>query len=72
MKIRALLLVFLAILAGCSTSIETIEVSDKNPQCVRQCSETFSSCVSGGLYHPSRNSACKEAYQVCVKTCPNK
>ncbi|CAN1541233.1 hypothetical protein MCERE10_02560 [Burkholderiaceae bacterium] len=72
MKIRSLLLMVVAILSGCSTNIDSIDVSDKNPQCVRQCSETFSNCVSGGLYHPSRNSACKEAYQVCVKTCPNK
>jgi len=72
MKLILSALILIATLTGCAGSIETIEVSDKNPQCVRQCAETFSSCVSGGMYHPARNNACKDSYQVCVKTCPNK
>jgi len=63
------------LLSGCSYSILDIDVSKTEPNCARQCTETYSSCVSGGNqvgFKTETLRACKEAYSVCIKTCPAK
>ena len=51
-------LVSLAALVGCAYSIADIDVSKSEPSCVRQCSTTYSDCVSGGnqIYDPNSTS----------------
>ena len=34
--------------SGCAYSIKDIDVSDLEPSCVRECSTSYSSCVSQG------------------------
>ncbi len=62
-------------LTGCAYSISDISVSNLEPSCVRECAATYSSCVSRGQQIGSKMEtlrACKEAYSVCVNTCPSK
>lgn len=62
-------------LSGCAYSISDINVSNFEPSCVRECSATYSSCVSGGPQIGAKTEtlrACREAYSVCVNTCPQK
>jgi uncharacterized lipoprotein YajG len=40
--------VFITILSGCAYSINEIDVTKTDPICTRQCTATYSSCVSGG------------------------
>ena len=62
-------------LADCFYSIRDVDVSKVESTCARQCTTTYSSCVSGG-YHfgPKMETliACKEGYEACIKTCPAK
>ena len=72
-----LILYFVAItlLSGCAYSISDIDVSKTEPNCARQCTANYSSCVSGGPqigFKTETLRACKEAYSVCVQTCPAK
>lgn len=63
------------ILSGCAYSISDINVSNLEPSCVRECTATYSSCVSGGPQIGAKTEtlrACREAYSVCVNTCPPK
>ncbi len=63
------------LLTGCAYSISDIDVSETEPNCARQCTATYSSCVSGGNqvgFKTETLRACKEAYSVCIKTCPAK
>jgi len=63
------------LLSGCAYSISDIDVSKTEPNCARQCTATYSSCVSGGNqvgFKTETLRACKEAYSVCIKTCPAK
>lgn len=65
--------VLVALLAGCASSIEDIDTSKAQPECVRQCTAPYSSCVSGGPavgFKTETLRACRDAYSVCVKTCP--
>ena len=76
MKI-SLILSFLAItsLSGCAYSISDIDVSNVDPVCARECAKTYSECVSGGNqvgFKTETLRACKEAYEACIKTCPQK
>ena len=64
-----------AALAGCAYSIENIDTSKAEPSCVRQCTATYSQCVQGGPAVGLKTEtlrACREAYAVCVRTCPAK
>ena len=73
MAIFAIGLAFL--LSGCSYSIKEIDVSDLDPECVRQCTASYSSCVSQGNqigFKTETLRACQEAYSICVNTCPKK
>ena len=75
MKKLALLMFVLVVLSGCAYSIADIDVSNSEPTCVRECSNTYSSCVSGGNQVGAKTEtlrACREAYSVCVNTCPQK
>ena len=73
MRLTALLLTLG--LAGCAYSIEDIDVSKSEPSCVRQCTANYSSCASAGPavgFKTETLRACRDAYSVCVKTCPAK
>lgn len=60
---------------GCAYSISDIDVSNSEPSCVRECTQTYSSCVSAGNqigFKTETLRACRESYSVCVRTCPPK
>lgn len=72
-KLLIPLLVITGLLGGCAYSISEIDVSKSEPSCVRQCTTTYSSCVSGGNqigFKTETLRACQESYKVCVQTCP--
>ena len=70
-----ILLVALLVFSGCAYSISKIDISNTEPKCARECSNTYSQCVSGGPsvgFKTETLRACGEAYQICIKTCPRK
>jgi hypothetical protein len=72
---RLLLLAFTVLLSGCAYSINDIDVTKTDPICTRQCTATYSSCVSGGNqvgFKTETLRACREAFAACVQTCPAK
>lgn len=74
--IRKLLLCTLIFcMGGCAYSIKDIDVSGLKPECVRECSTSYSSCVSQGNqvgFKTETLRACQESYVVCTNTCPAK
>lgn len=75
MKISLAVSLCVFALTGCAYSISDINVANSEPACVRGCSTTYSSCVSGGPQIGAKTEtlrACREAYSVCVNTCPPK
>jgi hypothetical protein len=65
----------MALVAGCAYSIKGIDVTKAEPACARQCTATYSSCVSAGNQIGSKWEtlrACREAYAACIQTCPAK
>jgi hypothetical protein len=63
------------LLSGCAYSIADIDLSNTQPVCARQCTSTYSHCVSDGPSIGVKTEtlrACKEAYVACVSTCPAK
>ena len=67
--------IVVTVLSGCAYSIKDIDVSKIESNCARQCTTTYSSCVSGGSQIGFRTEtlrACKEGYEACIKTCPAK
>jgi len=61
------------LLSGCATNINTIDVKGRDPACVRECAQNYSSCVSGGSHIGIQTellSACANSYKVCTQTCP--
>jgi len=63
------------LISACAYSIADIDVSKSEPTCVRQCSTTYSACVSGGNqvgFKTETLRACQESYKVCIQTCPAK
>ena len=73
MKLLLSLSITLMFLAGCAYSIKDIDVSKVESTCARQCTATYSSCVSGGNqvgFKTETLRACKEGYEACIKTCP--
>ncbi len=77
MKSVALFMSSLALtaLAGCTAaprSITEIDVSGKEPSCVRQCTTAYSSCVTGGIVQNNQLVACHDSYAACTNTCPVK
>lgn len=74
MKTLVTLILSLTLL-GCAYSITDIDISKSEPSCVRQCSTSYSSCVSQGNqigFKTETLRACRESYAVCVQTCPVK
>jgi len=75
MKIYISLFLNALLISGCAYSITDIDVSKSEPTCVRQCSASYSSCVSQGNqigFKTETLRACRESYAVCVQTCPAK
>lgn len=63
------------VLFGCAYSIKDIDISKIESNCARQCTTSYSSCVSGGNqvgFKTETLRACKEGYEACIKTCPAK
>jgi hypothetical protein len=75
MKLLLSVTIALTLLAGCAYSIKDVDVSKAESTCARQCTVTYSSCVSGGNqvgFKTETLRACKEGYEACIKTCPEK
>jgi hypothetical protein len=73
MKTLLVVAMFL-VLAGCTASIKNVDISQADPDCARQCTIAYSSCVSGtdvGVPY-AKQSACKESFEKCIQTCPIK
>ena len=65
----------LVVLSGCAYSIKDVDVSKSEPNCVRECSKSYSQCASTGPavgFKTETLRACKESYEVCISTCPSK
>ncbi len=74
-QLGAVLILGAVALTGCAYSIKDIDVTKVEPECGRQCTTTYSSCVQGGPIIGSKMEtlrACREAYAACVQTCPAK
>lgn len=74
-KLIYVLLLAIVTIVGCAYSITDIDISKSEPACVRQCSTSYSSCVSQGNqigFKTETLRACRESYAVCVQTCPAK
>ena len=68
-------LLSLIFLSGCAYSIKDINVSNLESSCVRECSKSYSSCVSQGNqvgFKTETLRACQESYIICTNTCPLK
>lgn len=65
----------LIVLAGC-VQVSDVDLSLVEPTCARQCTTTFSSCVSGGSPAVGAPTAvayeCKEGLKLCAQTCPRR
>lgn len=62
-------------LASCSYSIKDVDVSKAEPSCVKECTQSYSPCVSQGNqigFKTETLRACKEAYEICISVCPQK
>jgi len=67
--------IFTILLTGCAYSIKEVDVSKAEPSCVRECSISYSPCVSQGNQIGSKFEtlrACKDSFEICVNTCPLK
>ena len=73
--LKPVIIVAVTVLAGCAFSIKDIDISQVEPNCARECTGIYSLCVSGGNqvgFHTEKLRACREGYEVCIKTCPAK
>lgn len=73
--IKQLVVIMTLMLGGCAYSIKNIDVSNLEPSCVRECTTSYSSCVSQGNqvgFKTETLRACQEAYLICTNTCPEK
>lgn len=62
-------------LSACSYSIKDVDINGLEPGCVRECSNSYSICVSQGNqvgFKTETLRACRESYVVCTNTCPVK
>jgi len=73
MKYLIIASLFLA-LSGCTASIKDDDISQAEPDCERQCTTAYSSCLSrpavGVPYQ--LGGPCKESLEKCIQTCPSK
>lgn len=62
------------VLSGCAYSIQDVDVSRSDPVCVRQCTATYSACVSGPQvgFKTETLRACRDGYAVCARSCSSK
>jgi hypothetical protein len=75
MKTYISIVISIFFVIGCAYSITDIDISKSEPTCVRQCSISYSNCVSQGNqigFKTETLRACRESYGVCVQTCPIK
>ncbi len=76
MNTRMLLLSLVSLaLTGCAYSIKEVDVSKAEPECVRECTSDYSSCVSQGNqvgFKTETLRACRDAYEICISACPAK
>lgn len=69
---KYLSIIALLALTNCAYSIKEVDTSKADPGCVRQCSQSYSSCASSGPvigFKTETLRACKEAYEICINTC---
>ena len=74
LKITTIILAVLSI-QGCSYRITDIDVSNKESSCVRECTKAYSYSVSQGNqvgFKTETLRAAKDAYSICISTCPIK
>lgn len=72
MKLAVVLCAAAFALGGCALpNIKDVDVSKAQPDCVRQCTASYSGCIST-VRQREVFRACHDAYQVCVNTCPAK
>lgn len=62
------------VISGCAYSIKDIDTSKSSPECVRGCAGAYSGCVSGGNVGAKTETlrACREAYEICIGSCPSR
>lgn len=73
-QLTAIILLLLS-LQGCSYRITDIDVSHKEPSCVRECVKSYSSSVSQGNqigFKTETLRATRDAYIICISTCQAK
>lgn len=74
-KSIAMLVFSSVVVSGCAYSIKDIDTSKAEPSCVRECSHAYGTCAGSGPvvgFKTETLRACREAYEVCVNTCPMK
>lgn len=72
MRSTALACLSIMYLTGCAASITDIDVSGKDPLCVRECASKHSQCSTGISLSPIVLShQCRDGYEICIKTCEN-
>ena len=60
-------------LCGCAYSISDVDISGREPGCIRECSQSYSTCISQGNqigFKTETLKACRDSYVVCTNTCP--
>ena len=70
---KYILLFIFIIFSGCAYSISEIDITKTESTCARDCIKIYSQCISGGPSVGAKTEtlrACKEAYQLCIQTCP--
>ena len=58
---------------SCAYSIKEVDISKAKPSCVKECTASYSSCVSQGNqvgFKTETLRACKESYEICISVCP--
>lgn len=73
MKLQTLCVLATAFVAGCASSIKDVDASKAAPACVRECTATYSACVTGGPsvgFKTELLRACGDAYSICIANCP--
>lgn len=66
----AVALLAVALAACASNRIDSVDITRKDPMCARECTEVYSSCVSGGSHKSEVLRACRDGYSACASTCP--
>lgn len=61
------------LLCSCASSITDVPTQGRDQACVRECTKSYSACVSGANigYNTGLFNRCHDAYAACVQTCPS-